>query len=494
MGIIKRQGIYNTLITYLGISLGFINLLVIQPQFLSKEEIGLTRLLFSFSALLATFMPLGVNSITLKYFPNYRNPEKKHFGFLGLALLITTFGYISFSLILSLFKPSIIANYQDQSELFTHYFNYIFPFTFFLCFINLLNSYCFSNFKTTIPSFLNDIITRILSVLLFILYSIKELSLDNLIFLFVGIYGLQFLFLLIYTFAFDRYSLRIDISAYKKNDVREMVIYGLLLSVGALSSLGLKYVDVVLLGKYVSLPIVGIYAISAFIPSVIEAPLMAIEKIGLATIANSWVHNKMDIIKEVYYKSARYLLLFGGLLFLGINLNIDQLFLVVADQSFSSGAIVVFILSLSTLANLASGVNDSIIYTSGKYKFGVFLLILILAYNYLMNIYLIPRYGMTGAAIATASSSIIYNLMKYLFIWKKFSLQPFGLTNLKIILVIIVLYIGIDKIPVLLSPIADIVLRSGLITFSYLLIMWLLKVIPTLNPLLLLKDLQKKDS
>ena len=38
MGVIKRQGIKNTITGYLGIVIGFVNLILIQPHFLTKRK------------------------------------------------------------------------------------------------------------------------------------------------------------------------------------------------------------------------------------------------------------------------------------------------------------------------------------------------------------------------------------------------------------------------------------------------------------------------
>jgi hypothetical protein len=53
MGVIQRQAIKNFFTTYLGIAIGFVSLIWIQPNFLSKEQLGLTRLIYSFSMLVA---------------------------------------------------------------------------------------------------------------------------------------------------------------------------------------------------------------------------------------------------------------------------------------------------------------------------------------------------------------------------------------------------------------------------------------------------------
>src|SRR5688572_1349271 len=119
MGVIQRQGIRNAVITYAGIIIGFVNLIIIQPRFLTPEELGLTRVLFSFSALIASFIPLGIHNITLKYFPFYKDPEKKHSGYFGFMLLFPIIGFILVSVAILIFKNFIIGKFVENSRLFT---------------------------------------------------------------------------------------------------------------------------------------------------------------------------------------------------------------------------------------------------------------------------------------------------------------------------------------------------------------------------------------
>ena len=75
MGSIQKQAIQNTIISYLGVAIGFVNTLILQPKMLSPEELGLTRILYSTSVLIATLFPLGLNAFTIKFFPKFRNSE-----------------------------------------------------------------------------------------------------------------------------------------------------------------------------------------------------------------------------------------------------------------------------------------------------------------------------------------------------------------------------------------------------------------------------------
>jgi len=491
LGIVQRQGIINSIITYTGILIGFISLLIIQPLFLTTEEIGLTRVLFSFSALVATFMPFGMNSITLKYFPYFRNRDKGHYGFFGLMLILPIAGFACFSTVLWLLKGFIISQYSEQSALFTEYFYYIFPLTFFLSLISVLNAYSYSLFKTSFPGLLNDVIVRILSIGLFTLYFIKVIDRDQFIMLFTSIYGLQFITLIVYIFIIDNPSFKIDHAFLTEQQPRQMIKFGLLLSFAALSSLGLKYLDVVMLGKYVPLSLVGIYAICSFIPTVIEAPLSALEKIGLAKISEAWSKNNMEDIRSIYFKSSKYLFLAGGLFFLLINLNIDALFQIIAKKEFAVGKYVVLIISTGTLINMATGINDSIIFTSEKYIYGTYLLITLFFIAIVNNLIFIPRFGINGAAFATALSAVVFNMLKFLFIWKNFHLQPFNRQTILIAVVIVVTYLLASQVPAFSLPVWSIIIKSLVITIIYIALVMGLRILPNYQQFI--QDFFKRD-
>ncbi|HLG35235.1 MAG TPA: polysaccharide biosynthesis C-terminal domain-containing protein, partial [Bacteroidia bacterium] len=251
-----------------------------------------------------------------------------------------------------------------------------------------------------------------------------------------------------------------------------------LLSFAALSLLGLKYLDVVMLGKFVPLSLVGIYAISAFIPTVIEAPLGALEKIGIASISQAWVKNDMKVIREIYFKSSKYLFLLGGLLFLGINLNIDSLFKLMPNADFALGKNVVLIISIGTLINMATGINDSIIYTSEKYVYGTWMLIALFVIAVVNNLIFIPKFGIEGAALATALSAFIFNSMKYVFIWKFFHLQPLGKNTFLIFMNILLCWAAVYFIPHIQNEVADIIMRSLIITLIFGALTYLMKIVP----------------
>ncbi len=206
MGVIKRQGIKNTIITYIGILIGAINIIFIQPKLLTPEELGLTRLLYEFSYMIGIAIPLGLPNIIAKYFPFYKDSEKKHNGFAGFILVVFFVGFIISSLCLLIFKPGIVGYYIEKSKLFVDYFSFIIPFTFIVAAITVTTAYCQSLFKSTIPSFLNDICLRLGTILITILYFNKLISLDTYVYFFMGLYAIELIIIVGYILLIDKIS------------------------------------------------------------------------------------------------------------------------------------------------------------------------------------------------------------------------------------------------------------------------------------------------
>ncbi len=479
MGVIQRQSLKNLLSAYAGIALGFISLFVIQPRFLTPEELGLTRILFSFSFLVATFVPLGVNNITNKYFPTFNNPEKQNYGYIGFAMLVTFLGLLVSFLLLWLTKNYVMSVYQTKSKLFVEYYNCIFPMIAIFSTIFTLTTYLIVRLKTTVPPFINDVIVRILVMVVVTIYHFHLLSFSQFVYSFIGIYFVQLLLLIAYLYYVETPGWMMEMSFFKRQSLNEMFTYGLILWTGTVSAVGFKELSTIMLAKFMSLEYVAIYTIAAFIPTVIEAPLGALEKIASAKISYAWNENNKIEIQKIYNKSVKYLLLIGGLLFVGINVNIVNL-LNFLPAKYSEGHYVVLIISISSLFNMATGLNNAILLYSHKYKPGAIIMVLLVVINFILQILLVPRIGLIGAAIATTVSQIIYNGANYLMVWRYFHFQPYDKSTILILLMIIGCFVVNYLIPSLYLPVLDIFFRSILISMLYIGATIYFKLVPEL--------------
>lgn len=473
MGVIQRQSIKNFFTSYIGVLIGFVNVLIVQPRFLAPEELGLARVLYSFSILLSTVVPMGSANIAIKFFPMFRNPEKKHHGFFGFLILSTLTGFFFTSILLLISKEFFIAQYVAKSKLFADYFNWVFLLTFLLALVTQLNIYCYSLYKSTVPAFINDIIIRLGIILLVTLYFLKLFSLPVFIGLFVSVYGFQVLLLLLYIFYEERPGLKIDFEMFRQVGWKPILTFGLIIWLASVASMGLKELATVLLGRYVPLEYVAFYVVAAFIPTLIEIPLNALDKIATFNITTALANRQMNIVSEIYRKSSRYLLLIGGYLFLLININITGL-LQFLPENYRGGEQVVFILSIGTLFNMATGLNSQILVYSGKYVYGSIMLIAAVLLNFMLQLLLIPEYGLAGAAVATALSGMVLNFINSLLVYRFLRMHPLDSSTLTTVAMVALLMLADSFIPHLAQPVTDIVLHSGIITAFF--ILWVVKM------------------
>lgn len=438
MGSIKKQGITNTIISYVGICIGFLNLIILQPFMLSTEEFGLTRILYSFTLLVGTLFPVGLNFLTIKFFPRFKNKENGHNGYLGLLLLIASIGYLITALLIFAAKNYIFLKYGN-SPLFIEYFYYVFPISFCIGFISIITGYCSALFKTSVPSFLNDIYLRLFTTIIVTLYFSKLISFPIFIFLYASSYAIQLVILLFYLKFLKAFTLEINWAFFKTQNKNEIFKYTILLALASLASIGIRNIDVMLVGSYLNLNAVAVYTLGMTIGTLIEIPINSLGRIADSKISDALQRNDMRMVKEVYHKSVKYLILIGGIIFVLLYANINEAITFLPTKYYDAKWVVI-IIAFSAFINMATGVNTSIIYYSSKYVLGTYLLIGMIVISILLNMILIPLYGIEGAAIATSIAMIFYNVAKFIIIKQHFNLQPYDLAIFKILLAIIICF------------------------------------------------------
>ncbi len=436
MTVVRRQGIKNTAYTYLGIILGIVSTLYIQPFFLTKEQIGLTRLVISIASVLASVSCLGITSVTIKFLPLYYNKEKKHKGFFTIVVLFPLIGFLFFLSLSFIFRNGILNFYGKNADVISSYFLPIIFISFFNSVVFSFTAYCNAINKSSLSTFINEILNRVGFIVCILLFSSGLVTQNIYVYSLSIIYFIQLVLLYGMISYFDHPTLTFS---FFSNNVhfKEMIKFGLLSSFMSIAGVCMKFIDVNFVAKYESMDQVGIYSIAAFIGLVIETPLSALEKIAGTKIAKLFAQNNLSEIDKIYKLSSKYLMIFCGLLACGLIVCIKPL-LGLLPHDYSSGAIVTIIICIGAFFNSATGVNYSIITYSDFYKLGALFYSSLLVLTIVLNMILIPLYGITGAAIATCTASVIHNLLRFTFIKLKLNMQPFTFDSLKILGIIII--------------------------------------------------------
>ena len=104
MGIVQKDAFKTTVISYLGLFLGYVNKVVLFIWFLSTEQIGLINLILAVGLLFAQLSNLGTVYVTWRFFPFFRNAARRNYGFLLLNTLVVCFGILLFTILFYLFQ------------------------------------------------------------------------------------------------------------------------------------------------------------------------------------------------------------------------------------------------------------------------------------------------------------------------------------------------------------------------------------------------------
>ena len=482
MGVVIKQSIKTSIVTYLGMMLGYVNTLLLFPYILSAEQIGLMRLLIDIAALAAPFAQLGISNIALRFFPHFKDESKRHNGFLFLLLLTGFVGFSLFAIILLVFKGFLFHAYVANSPLFIHYLYFLLPLTFFVVFYQIFESYTQSFLKIVVPGFIREVMLRLMATVWVILFFYQIMGLDGFVMLMVSSYGIALLLIIFYVGYLKKLYLKPDFRFAKTSLLKEMQTYGLWVLLGGAGGLLVTKIDTLMISSMSGLSKTGVYSIAFFIATIIEIPRRTISQIAYPLVADAWKNNDLAKIKNLYEKSALNQLIIGSFLFIGIWTNIDSIFSLIPNGGiYSTGKYVVFFIGIGKLVDMATGVNGEIIITSKYYRFDILSVSCLAALAIGTNLIFIPMYGITGAALAAAISLFLFNMLRFLFIKIKFGLQPYSLKTIVALIVPVLAYYISTLIPLQQHIFIDIFLRSAMVTLVFFVLIVGLKVSADVN-------------
>jgi len=480
MGVIKKQSISGVIYSYIGVALGFIITGLLFPRLLTTNEVGLLRILVSYSVILSQFAILGMNTVTVKIFPHFRDKKNKHHGYLGLLLLVGLAGFIITTIIYLLVSNYIINDAKEKSELFIPYFYYVIPLLFFSLLFNTLDVYYRVLYNVTKGIIYKEIIQRILVILSVIIFYFKLIDLHTLVVLYTISQILPAILIFISLIIEKRLYLKPDFNFLNKHLLKHMASVAFFGIITSYSGVLIMNIDMVMINHYLGLSSTGIYSITFFFGTLIIIPARTMSKISSVVIADSWKINDKNTILDIYKKSSILLSIAAIFVFIGVWSNIDNVFSIIGS-SYIPGMYVIFFIGLANILDAFSGLSSLIIINSKHYKWlSVFLIIYTISII-LTNLIFIPLFGISGAAFASFISRLLFTYLRFIFLKKKYQFQPYSYKHILIVIIgIAALYIA-SLLPEMNNYILDIIFRSILISIVYLPLIYIAKISDDFN-------------
>lgn len=480
LGIIVNQSVKGNIYTYIGVVLGFVTTVLLLQNIFSTGQVGLTKIIVSYTTLVAQLGTLGFSGVTIRLFPYFKDAKSGHHGFLVLALITGLVGFLITLGLFFIFKSWFIKFNTVDSALLIEYLNYLIVLVFFQIFFILFDSYYSALLNSIHGTFLREVFQRVLIIIGIGFYYFGLIDFHQFIIVYIASMSVPTLIIMFTLIREGQFSLKTDFAFLRKPLLASMGMMALFSILNGFSMIIIQTVDTIMITGMIGLSATGIYAVCFFFGIFVNLPGRSILKIANIVSAEAWKNNDIATIRSIYEKSCMTLFIIGLIMFLGLWTNINNIFEILRPE-YAPGKWVIFFIGLGSLIDMSTGANSSVLGSSVYYKVQTMFLIVLVILLILSNLLLIPIFGITGAAIGGAVSLTILNLLRFLFLWYKFGLQPFNLKFVLVAAIGIVAYLMSSLLPVLPNFIADIFVRSSILSILFCLPIYLLKISPDIN-------------
>ena len=478
MGIVVSQSFKNIISTYIGFAIGAINTLFLYTNFMSDTYFGLVGFVLSAAFVMMPLAAFGVYNTLVKFYSQFKTRTSLN-SFLTLMLFLPLAVIIPISIIGYLGYDTIAGFLATENTEIKHYLWHIVIVAGALAYFEVFYAWVKVHLQTVYGNFMKEVFHRFgTMILLFALY-LDFIQVDQFILGLVVVYILRMLAMMLYAF-----SVHLPVLTFKKiNNLTSVLKYSLLIILAGLIATQLLDIDKVMLGKYLHVSNIAYYNVAVFIATVIAVPQRAMHQILLPMSAKYLNDKNIDSLADLYKRSSLNLFIVGGLIFLLIVLNINQLYYIIADE-YRAGLYVAILISISKLYDTLLGSNNAILFNSDYYRIVLVLGIAIVVLMVLLNVILIPKYGLNGAALATFIAVCLYNTAKVYFVYKGFKILPFTQKTLKTAMVLIVMVFVFYFWDFWFHPFLNIALKSIVITSVFTIVVYKLKLSDDISTML----------
>ena len=457
MGIIARQSIKGTIVTYLGVFVGFLTTFFVLTRFLTTEEIGLARVLIDTGTLFIGLAQMGTSSSIIRFFPYFNTKSSVHSsallnsctpelhsnranGFYFWTVIIPLFGFALIAFIYWLLHDSIAAVFSEKSALFVNYYYAVLPLAFFMLYQTIFEVNANVLMRIVFPRAVRELFLRLFLLAAYLLYAFRVVSMDGFIILLCSAYGLAALMNIIYLFAYGHVSLKPDFHFVTATLARKYLFYALFQITAAVATVLAPFISSYYITATMGLEYTGIFAIATYIATMVAIPNRSLNAIANPQLAQTIKDNDHESLSTLLKQVCNNSFLVGAFILTAIWLNIDLIFLILPNGStYAVAKYVVLFLALSQLTIATLNATNSVLNFSRFYYLALLYSFILTVSAILFNNRLIPLYGMNGAALANLFSYLLYFALMLITLAICLKVNPFCPGHLKTLLLTVLL-------------------------------------------------------
>ena len=374
---------------------------VVLVRNLSPEDYGLFAAMFTSIAFFLFFRNFGLNISVGKFIPQFK-VKKKYSEIKTSVISVILFQLLISSLFVVLFWLSadfLALNYfkDPRASFLIRVFSFYFITSIF--FKNL--SSFFKGFqKNRLQSLIEPVKNiSILTMIVVFIYLGYGVLAPVLAYVFAGlILLLLFIYPVLKTFNFWKYPFK-ELTVFKR-----MFIFGLPVMMTGVGTKFVSYFDTLMLTYFSGLAEVGAYNIVLPTALLFMLPASAIGAVFMPLISELSARKDFDRVKTGMSLLYKYLYMFSAPIIFSLFIFADILIEKLFGSGYLVGTMAFRILLIGVLFNMLSELNNQYLIGTGFPKQVFWVMFFGSILNVVLNIFLIPKYGLSGAAVATSLS------------------------------------------------------------------------------------------
>lgn len=193
------------------------------------------------------------------------------------------------------------------------------------------------------------------------------------------------------------------------------------------------YTDKILLGIYTTSEDVGIYSAAFTLANMMLVIYMAFSYNFRPLVAEFFAARDVSSIQRIFSSVAKWIFIITFPLIIYIVFYSREFIFLIYGESFTKGSPVLIILSIGLAMNGLTGMTGEILVAIKKTRLNLFANIIGAVSNIILNIILIPKYGIIGAAIGTSVGIFLLNIFSLGFVYRELKIHPYNIDFIKII-------------------------------------------------------------
>jgi len=480
MSKLYKQSAINTLILFIGFAIGGINVLFLYTHFLDSDYYGLITFLLSTATIFLPFLIFGMHNTVIKFYSSYTTKEEKDI-FLTTSLFLPLLVVIPSVIIGTIAYEQIASWISKTNPLIKNYTYLIFLVAIFMGYFELFYAWSKVQLESVIGNFIKEVFARFITSILLLLVYFGKLTNEQFIYAVVIVYGIRMFVMLFYAL----YLYRPKLIFKRLKNLKIIINFSFYIILAGSAGFILLEIDKFMIPQIQEgISKVAYYSVGIYIASVVGIPARAMQQIATPITAKAINVGDFKEVKSLYKSSSINQLLAGGLLFLLINLNVVDLYVIIDRPEYATGVLIVLMISIAKMFELAMGTNIAILSNSKYYKIYFYLSLAMAMSVIVLNNWFIKLYGNNGAALATLIVVVTFVLIRIFYVKYKLNIQPFNIKTVWVILLTIVLFVLFKFVDLNFNAFINIFIRSVLVLIIYLFFSYKLNISQELNKVL----------